>query len=151
MTKITTTSKKGIDLIKSFEGCKLQAYNDPGTGGLPITIGWGNTTKEDGSKFKLGDKITQERADALFLNLLPRYEKKVTDNITVLLTQNQFDALVSFCWNCGFSSTLFSLINTKANNETVYNWWISHYIKGGGKILKGLVRRRKAEADLYFA
>ena len=141
------TSQSGIDLIKKFEGCSLKAYPDPATGNLPITIGYGNTTRADGSKFKLGDIITQARAEELLLNLLPRYEKTVNTNIKVTLTQNQFDALVSFCWNCGSSKTLFSLINNKS--EHVYDWWVANYIKGGGKVLNGLVKRRKLEADLF--
>ena len=142
------TSQNGIDLIKKFEGCRLKAYNDPGTGSLPITIGYGNTTRADGSKFKLGDVITQARAEELLLDLLPRYEKTVNSNIKVELNQNQFDALVSFCWNCGSSKTLFSLINNKS--EHVYDWWVANYIKGGGKLLPGLVRRRKEEAVLFI-
>jgi lysozyme len=142
------TSQNGINLIKQFEGCRLKAYPDPGTGNLPITIGYGNTTRADGSKFKLGDVITQARAEELLLNLLPKYEKIVNNNIKIVLNQNQFDALVSFCWNCGSSKTLFSLINNKS--EHVYDWWISHYITGGGKELAGLVKRRKAEALLFI-
>jgi lysozyme len=142
------TSQIGINLIKKFEGCRLKAYPDPATGNLPITIGYGNTTRADGSKFKLGDVITQARAEELLLDLLPRYEKTVNTNIKIELNQNQFDALVSFCWNCGSSKTLFSLINQKS--EQVYDWWISNYIKGNGKILNGLVKRRKIEADLFI-
>jgi len=144
------TGKKGIDLIKHFEGCRLKAYNDPGTGGLPITIGYGNTTREDGTKFHLGDIITQERADELLLNLLPKYEKTVNNNIKVELTQNQFDALVCFCWNCGSSNTLFNMINSKDSDIDIFDWWCSHYQTGGGKILAGLVARRKAEASLFI-
>lgn len=143
------TSQNGIDLIKQFEGCKLKAYNDPGTGGLPITIGYGNTKDEKGNNFKLGQVITQERANELMLNLLPKYEKTVNDNIKVELTQNQFDALVSFCWNCGSSNTLFKMINDKHSEMNIVNWLCSHYIMGGGKVLNGLVRRRKAEATLF--
>jgi len=143
------TGQKGVDLIKFFEGCRLKAYVDPGTGGLPITIGFGNTTRLDGSKFKLGDVITQERANELFLQLLPKYEKTVNNNIKVPLTQNQFDALVSFCWNCGSSKTLFSMINNKLGDKVIFDWWISHYTKGGGKELPGLVKRRGKEASLF--
>lgn len=138
------TSQNGINLIKAFEGCKLTAYRCPA--GV-ATIGYGATYYLNGNKVKIGDKITQEQADALLVNLLPRYEQTVLNNIKVSLTQNQFDALVSFCWNCGSSKTLFSLVNQKS--EHVYDWWISHYVLGGGKVLPGLVRRRKAEATLF--
>jgi len=143
------TSQHGIDLIKLFEGCRLKAYVDPGTGGLPITIGYGNTARKDGSKFKLGDVITQERANELFLELLPKYEATVIKNIKVILNQNQFDALVSFCWNCGSSQALFRLINQKATDEVIYDWWINHFVTGGGKLLPGLLKRRRKEADLF--
>lgn len=138
------TSQTGVDLIKSFEGCKLTAYKC--SAGVN-TIGFGNTYYKNGNKVKIGDKITQDEANKLFLDLLPKYEKTVLDAIKVPLTQNQFDALVSFCWNCGSSKTLFSLVNQKS--EHVYDWWISHYVMGGGKVLNGLVRRRKAEATLF--
>ncbi len=139
-----------MSLIKLFEGCRLKAYVDPGTGGLPITIGFGNTARKDGSKFKLGDVITQERANELFLELLPKYESTVDRNIKVALNQNQFDALVSFCWNCGSSASLFRLINQKATDEVIYDWWINHFVTGGGKLLPGLIKRRRKEADLFI-
>jgi lysozyme len=141
------TSQVGIDLIKSFEGCKLNAYKC--SAGVN-TIGFGNTYYTNGNKVKLGDKITQEEANKLFLDLLPKYEKTVLDAIKVPLTQNQFDALVSFCWNCGSSKTLFKMINEKFSEMNIVNWLCSHYIMGGGKVLNGLVRRRKAEAVLFI-
>ena len=140
------TSQVGIDLIKSFEGCKLTAYKC--SAGVN-TIGFGNTYYTNGNKVKLGDKITQDEANKLFLDLLPKYEKTVLNAIKVPLTQNQFDALVSFCWNCGSSKTLFKMINEKFSEMNIVNWLCSHYIMGGGKVLNGLVRRRKAEAVLF--
>jgi len=141
------TSQVGIDLIKSFEGCKLTAYKC--SAGVN-TIGFGNTYYTNGNKVKIGDKITQDEANKLFLDLLPKYEKTVLDAIKVPLTQNQFDALVSFCWNCGSSKTLFKMINEKFSEMNIVNWLCSHYIMGGGKVLNGLVRRRKAEAVLFI-
>jgi len=141
------TSQTGVDLIKSFEGCKLTAYKC--SAGVN-TIGFGNTYYTNGNKVKLGDKITQDEANKLFLDLLPKYEKTVLDAIKVPLTQNQFDALVSFCWNCGSSKTLFSMINNKHSEMNIVGFWTSHYIMGGGKVLNGLVRRRKAEATLFI-
>ena len=140
------TSQVGIDLIKSFEGCKLTAYKC--SAGVN-TIGFGNTYYKNGNKVKIGDKITQDEANKLFLDLLPKYEKTVLDAIKVPLTQNQFDALVSFCWNCGSSKTLFKMVNEKFSEMNIVNWWVSHYIMGGGKVLPGLVRRRKAESVLF--
>lgn len=140
------TSEKGIALIKKYEGCKLDAYLCPSS---IATIGYGNTFYEDGSKVKMGDKITQQRAEELLSALLPKFEKTVKDNIKAPLTQNQFDALVSFCWNCGSSDTLFGLINEGIPDKSIYNWWTTHYITGGGKKLQGLVDRRKEEATLF--
>jgi len=141
------TSQKGIELIKQFEGCKLKSYKCPA--GV-WTIGFGNTFYLDGSKVLMGQKISQIEADMLMLKLLPKYEATVIKNIKVALTQNQFDALVSFCWNCGSSQTLFRLVNQKATDEVIYDWWINHYVTGGGKVLAGLVRRRRYEADLFI-
>ena len=141
------TSQKGIELIKAFEGCKLKSYKCPA--GV-WTIGFGNTYYLDGSKVLMGQKISQVEADMLMLKLLPKYEATVIKNIKVILNQNQFDALVSFCWNCGSSKTLFRLVNQKATDEVIYKWWCTHYTEGGGKELPGLVRRRKTEADLFI-
>jgi lysozyme len=140
------TSENGKQLIISFEGIKLNAYLCPSS--IP-TIGVGNTYYLNGNKVKMGDKVTLPQAMELFESLLPKYEKTVLDAIKVPLTQNQFDALVSFCWNCGSSKTLFKMVNEKFSEMNIVNWWISHYVMGGGKVLNGLVRRRKAEATLF--
>ena len=140
------TSENGKQLIISFEGIKLNAYKCPA--GVP-TIAVGNTFYKNGNKVKIGDKVTLPQAMELFESLLPKYEKTVLDAIKVPLTQNQFDALVSFCWNCGSSKTLFKMINEKFSEMNIVNWWCTHYILGGGKVLNGLVRRRKAEATLF--
>lgn len=135
---------KGLGLIKKFEGCKLSAYLCPAN--IP-TIGYGNTFYKNGTKVKIGDKITQQQADELLMDLLPQYEAIVNKNIKIDLTQYQFDALVSFVWNCGKSETLFRLVNSKSKD--LRQWWETHYITGGGKVLQGLVNRRKAEAQLF--
>lgn len=140
------TSQNGIELIKLFEGCKLKSYKCPAN---VWTIGYGNTFYLDGSKVLMGQKISQIEADMLLLKLLPKYEATVDRNIKVTVTQNQYDALVSFCWNCGSSQALFRLVNQKATDEVIYDWWINHYVTGGGKLLAGLVRRRRVEADLF--
>jgi len=135
---------KGLGLIKKFEGCKLTAYTCPAN---IVTIGYGNTFYKDGSKIKLGDKITQQQAEDLLMDLLPQFEAIVNKNIKIDLTQYQFDALVSFAWNCGKSETLFNLVNSKSKD--LKEWWETHYTTGGGKVLQGLVNRRKAEAQLF--
>lgn len=142
-----TIGPKGIALIKKWESCSLDAYLCPAS---KVTIGFGNTFYEDGSKVKMGDKITQQRADQLFANIVTKFEKIVNKNVTVPLNQNQFDALVSHTWNTGGSNTLFQLINRKAADGYIRDWFETKYITAGGKVLKGLVNRRKEEANLYF-
>jgi lysozyme len=136
-----------INLIKKWEGCKLESYK---CSAGHDTIGYGNTFYEDGTKVKPGDKITQKRAESLLINLLPKFENIVNKKITVSLTQNQFDALVSYTWNTGGSDTLFNLINKKASDKEIRTWFETKYITAGGKQVKGLVNRRKDEANLYF-
>ena len=139
--------KNCIDLIKKWEGCKLNAYVcDAGK----VTIGYGNTFYENKKSVRLGDKITKERAEELLLNLLPKFEEVVNKKVSVPLTQNQFDALVSHTWNSGGSNTLFNLINTNGSKEAIRKWWETKYITAGGKIKQGLINRRKEEANLYF-
>lgn len=141
-------SQKGIDLILSFEGFSAKPYLD--SAGIP-TIGYGNTYYPGGKKVTMKDPaINKEKGAELFSSVVPVYEKIVNEKIKVNLTQNQFDALVSHTYNTGGSDTLFSLINKKAGSEVIRDWFTSRYITAGGKVLNGLIRRRKAEADLFF-
>ena len=143
------TSQKGINLIISFEGFSAQPYLD--SAGIP-TIGYGNTYYPGGKKVTMKDPaITREKGVELFSAVLPTYEKIVNAKVKIPLTQNQFDALVSHTYNTGGSDGLFSLINKKAGEEAIRNWFTKKYITAGGKTLNGLIRRRKAEADLFFA
>ena len=149
--KITKTGDAGINMIKSFEGLRLKPYACPA--GIP-TIGYGNTFYENGTKVKLSDPaITEERATELLKNSLISFEKYVDSYCIDTITQNQFDALVSFCYNVGpgnlKKSSLLKKVNANPNDETIRDAFMK-WITGGGKVLKGLVRRRTAEADLYF-
>lgn len=132
------TSRKGITLIKSFEGCVLSAYKCPA--GV-WTIGYGHTTG-----VKQGQTITQAQADAFLEEDLVRYEKYVT-NTGLVLNQNQFDALVSFTYNCG-NSNLKKLIKSRTLTEIAEA--ILLYNKSKGVKLSGLVRRREAERELFL-
>jgi len=143
------TSQKGINLILSFEGFSAKPYLD--SAGIP-TIGYGNTYYPGGKKVTMKDpSITKEKGAELFASVLPTYEKIVYGKIKIPLTQNQFDALVSHTYNTGGSDTLFSLINKKADAESIRIWFTTKYTTAGGKVLNGLIRRRKAEADLFFS
>jgi GH24 family phage-related lysozyme (muramidase) len=144
------TGPDGIALVKSFEGCRLKAYPDPGTGGEPWTVGWGTTRYANGQKVQPGDTVTQAEADALLRNDLARCAAQVTRAIgDAPTTQKQFDALVSFHYNTGalLSSTL--LRKHKAGDYAGAAAEFLRWTHAGGKVLPGLVKRRAAEAALY--
>ena len=131
------TSSRGIDLIKSFEGCRLTAYKCPS--GV-WTIGYGHT-----SGVNSGQTITQAQADTYLASDLEKYEKYVAAT-GLELNQNQFDALVSFTYNCG-NGNLKTLIRNRTLSQIADA--ILLYKKSNGVILSGLVRRRQAEHDLF--
>ena len=139
------TSDSGRDFIKSFEGWSATPYLC--TGSVP-TIGWG-TTK--GITMNT-PAITKEEGDRLFDRDLIQFENAVMDLVEVPLNQNQFDALVSFTYNCGISalqkSTLLKKLN--AGDYGGVSVEFAKWNKSGGKITKGLVRRRTAERELWL-
>lgn len=133
-------SNNGLDLIKRFEGCKLTAYKD--SIGIP-TIGFGHT---DG--VKMGQTITQAQADAFLKSDCASAEKAVNSYTKYNWNQNQFDALVSFTFNCG-SGNLKTLLNNGQRTISEISAKITAYNKAGGKVLQGLVNRRVAEKELF--
>jgi lysozyme len=152
MSKITKISKKGLNLIKSFEGLSLKPYLCPAK--IP-TLGYGNTFYPNGIKVKMTDpSITEERASEMLLAILKHYETVVDSYVRDDINQSQFDALVSFAYNCGIgnlkSSTLLKKVNANPKDETIVGEFMK-WNKGGGKVLSGLTRRRTAEANLYFS
>lgn len=141
-------SQKGTDLIKEFEGCSLKAYLDAVK--VP-TIGWGVTSADrsvTGTKIELGMKISQETADKWLVDCLNKiYAPKVMKyNDKYHWNQNQFDSLMSFCYNIGSIDQLTD--NGTRSVKTIAEKMLQ-YNKAGGKVLTGLVRRRKAEHDLF--
>jgi lysozyme len=136
-------SKEGLSLIKKFEGCELEAYKC--AAGV-LTIGYGST-----KGVKEGDTITQEEADKLLLHEMEEYEGYVNKLVEVNLSQNQFDALVSWVFNLGpanlKASTLLKVLNSKDYEGVPAQ--IQRWNKAGGKVLEGLIRRRNAEALLF--
>ncbi|KNC16744.1 lysozyme [Pseudomonas sp. RIT-PI-a] len=141
------TSPKGIALIKSAEGLRLKAYPDPGTGGLPWTIGYGST-----SGVTRNMVITEAQAEQMLAADLVRFERIVERLVRVPLNQGQFDALVSFTYNVGegnfTKSTLLRKLNagdTPGGAEQFSRW-----VNAGGKVLPGLVNRRAAERGLFL-
>ena len=135
----------GLALIKSFEGCRLTAYKAVPTEKY-YTIGWGHY----GPDVTEGMKITQAQADALLLQDVENSVSCVNNAkycpITADLNQNQFDALVSFCFNCG-AENLKTLCANRTAAQIASK--IPAYNKAGGKVLAGLVRRRAAEQELF--
>jgi lysozyme len=142
-------SKTGIDLISSFEGIRLNAYDD----GVGVwTIGIGTTTYPNGVKVKKGDKCTLDQAKEYFAHDLKRFESSVNKLVKVPLSQNQFDALVSLTYNIGSgnfaSSTLLKKLNAKDYQGAADQF--PRWNKAKGKVLNGLVRRREAERALFL-
>ena len=138
-------SKKGIELIKRFEGCRLKAYKCPA--GV-WTIGYGHT-----NNVRRDDVITQEEAEELLKRDLKVHEDNVKRLVKVALTQGQFDALVSFEYNVGYgnlaNSTLLKLLN--AGNYDGASKQFKRWVYAGDKVLEGLVKRRIAETELFLS
>ena len=144
-------SARGLKLIADFEGLRLNAYPDPGTGGEPWTIGYGTTVYPNGRKVKKGDVITQEQALEYLKDDTKKFATAVIRLARAPLNQNQFDALVSFTYNLGDGALARSTLLRKVN-EREYDSASDEFTKwiyAGGRILPGLVRRRNAERDLF--
>lgn len=144
------TSENGIALIKAFERCELTAYQDP----VGIwTIGYGWTQPVNGKAVHAGMTIRQDTAERLLKSGLVSYEKAVSRLVNVRLTQSQFDALVSFIYNLGARSLATSTLLQKLNaGDTAgaadeFLRWNS----AGGKVCRGLTRRREAERTLFLS
>ena len=136
------TSQRGINLIKQFEGIRLTAYKCPA--GV-YTIGYGHT--HGGQR---GMKITEEEASAFLTADLLNSEKAVERYDSVYhWRQNEFDALVSFTFNCG-ATNLRALLRNGRRNRSQIAEILPLYRKAGGKVLKGLERRRAAEKALFL-
>ena len=136
-------NEEGINLIKYYEKCKLEAYK-----ALPTekyyTIGWGHY----GEDVLPGMKLTQEQADELFRKDLEKFEKYVTSNTKGLnLNVNQFSALVSFCYNCG-AGNLKKLVEAR-NIQQIAEAMLD-FNHASGKVHSGLTKRRKKERELFL-
>ena len=145
-------TEKGIELIKSFEGFRSDAYWD--ATGKVWTIGYGATFYMDGTKVAKGDKITKEEAAKLLEKMVSeKFEKYVRQYVTSDINPNQSDALTSFVYNCGPGnlkrSNLLKKVNARPSDPSIRDEF-AKWTKSGGQVLAGLTRRRKAEADLYF-
>jgi len=136
-------SKEGIALIKKFEGCELEAYKC--AAGV-WTIGYGHT-----KDVKEGEVITKEEAESMLVHELQEYCSDVDIAVKVDLKQNEFDALVSWTYNLGptnlNSSTMLRVLNEGKHDDVPTQ--IKRWNKAGGEVLKGLIRRRNAEALMF--
>lgn len=141
--RLMTTGEKGLNLIKSFEGCKLKAYKCPA--GVP-TIGYGHT-----KGVTMGMEISQSVADKYLAEDVAPLEKTI-NKLGINFRQGQFDALVSFMFNLGEGSfnksTLKKKILAGAKDAEIAEEF-KKWNKAGGKVLAGLVKRREAEAKLW--
>ena len=140
----------GLSLIKEFEGCKLLSYKCPA--GV-WTIGIGSTRYADGTPVKANQALPNEAAAVqLLTNTIAPYEHSV-NTIGETFTQNEYDALVSLCYNIGsgnfISSTLVKMLKANEPKSEVAKQFL-RWDKAGGKPLAGLTRRRNAEAELFL-
>lgn len=156
-TKPTCVGTAGVNLIKSFEGCKLTAYKPVPTEQY-YTIGWGHY----GPDVKKGMSISQTQADNLLLQDLKEYEgylNNFLNSYNISISQEQYDALLSFTYNLGNqwvktpTFQLKTILINGANNSTSeqIRTAFTNWNKAGGKVLAGLTRRRNAEAELFLS
>ncbi len=145
-------SQKCIDIIKAFEGFRAKPYLCPA--GIP-TIGYGSTRYSNNKPVSLNDPAISEETAALLMKatLEREYSPAVNRYVQVVINQNQFDALVDFAYNAGIgalkSSTLLKKLNKgdMAGAANEFEKWVH----AGGKVLNGLVARRKKEKELFLS
>ena len=144
-----------LDLIKEFEGCRLTAYPDPGTGGVPWTVGWGSTTL-NGRPVVPGQVITQAVADRALMDDVGKYQSVLAVTIPGWgqLQAHQRAALVSFAWNVGahfYNSSGFGTITRALKNRDYQNVpaALLLYVNPGTNVTAGLRRRRIAEGAMF--
>ena len=141
-------SKNGLHLTENFEGLRLTAYPDPATHGDPWTIGYGHT----GAEVHQGMTITQEQAEEFLMQDVQKAVQTVNSKVHTDLTQNEFDALVDFVFNCGAGnfagSTLLKNINAGDMEGAALEF--QKWTHADGKVMAGLIKRRHAEAVLFL-
>lgn len=142
-TNDQTTSVAGIHFIKRWEGFRARAYLCPGS---VLTIGYGHTRSVVPNQI-----ISEHRAEELLKSDLVRFERAVNNLVTVSINQKQFDALVSFAFNCGVSAFSRSTLLRRLNegrydlaSKEFYKW-----VHVGRKRLPGLVTRRREESEMF--
>ena len=146
-------SDAGIELIKSFEGFRANAYPDPKSGGDPWTVGYGTTKFPSGRPVKKGDCVTSAQAEMYLREDVKKFANSVDALVTVPLKQCQYDAIVSFVYNLGATnfrkSTLLKKLNAKDYKGAADEFlrWVSP----GSSVEAGLRRRRTAERAMFLS
>lgn len=141
----------GYKLIQGFEGLSLVPYL---CSAKKATIGWGNIFYPSGIKVTMQDKpISLATAKWMLKETADKFAVDVDKLVKANLTQNQFNALVSFAFNLGVTalgkSTLLKKVNINPSDPTIRNEFLK-WNKAGGRVLDGLTKRRTKEANLYF-
>ena len=141
-------SRSGIDLITRWEGCKLTAYKD---GGGVWTIGYGHTSAAGAPEVKAGLKISLPDAKEIFVRDVVKYEAAVDKAINRPMTQGQFDAMVSLCYNIGPGAFAGSTLVRKFNAGDIAGAKkaFASWVKDNGKVIKGLQNRRADEQNHF--
>ena len=137
-----------LALIQKFEGCRLTAYPDPGTGGDPWTVGWGSTGPDIGP----GTVWTQDKADARLAVDVRKFMAGVADAVTVELSPMELGALTSLAYNIGLGafrkSTLLRKLNAGDRNGAAEQFL--RWNRAGSRVMAGLTRRREAERATFL-
>lgn len=149
MTRQLNTA--ALELIKRWEGWRATAYPDPATGGEPLTIGYGHTSAAGAPAVKRGMTITRAEGEAILRRDLQKYVAAVEKLVKVPLNDNQFGALVSFCYNVGpgnfKSSSVLERVNAKRFEDVPLRLLL--WNKANGKTMRGLTSRRVDEGNLF--
>ena len=145
-----TASSMAAEIIKEFEGYSSKPYLCPSN--VP-TIGYGNTRYLNGDRVTMEDKdITKKEAEKMLMDTVKFVEKEVKNVVEVKLPAHKFAALISFTYNVGIgnlsNSTLLAWVNSNPNYSQIPSQF-RRWNRGGGKVLKGLIRRRESEIELW--
>jgi lysozyme len=139
---------KAAELIREFEGLRLEAYPDPASGGDPWTIGYGHT-----KGVRKGQKIDLQDAEAMLLDDMSDADDCIGDWVDIELTDNERAALISFIFNLGCGafrgSTLLKMLNADGDRNAIAAQFL-RWNKAGGKVMNGLTRRREAERKMFL-
>lgn len=145
-----------INLVTSSEGWSNTPYVDPASGGEPITIGFGSTHYEDGTKVTMNDApIDKEKGRSMMCAELNKIVAPIINKLVkVELNANQYGALGSLIYNIGSgnfaNSSVLKAINEESGEDEIRNDW-EKWNKASGKVMKGLINRRANELTLYFS